>query len=66
MAPLVEGNAETISRPLFLRLRELRDELAAGTGHALPELSMGMTQDYPTAIEEGATQVRIGSALFEK
>lgn len=53
-------------RPLFRRLRELRDELNAqgvfteGKG----ELSMGMTHDFPVAIEEGATIVRIGTAIF--
>jgi PLP dependent protein len=66
MAPLAEGNAEAVSRPVFRRLRELRDELASSSGRALPELSMGMTQDYTVAIEEGATLVRVGSALFEK
>jgi pyridoxal phosphate enzyme (YggS family) len=55
-----------MARPLFRRLRELRDELkaqgvfAAGPG----ELSMGMTHDFPVAIEEGATLVRIGTAIF--
>lgn len=66
MAPAVEGDAEPVSRPVFRKLRELRDELASRCGHALPELSMGMTQDYTVAIEEGATIVRVGSALFAK
>jgi pyridoxal phosphate enzyme (YggS family) len=54
------------SRPFFRRLRELRDELAArgvfasGKG----ELSMGMTNDFEVAIEEGATMVRVGTAIF--
>lgn len=65
MAPAVEGDAEPVSRPVFKKLRELRDELSSRSGHALPELSMGMTQDYTVAIEEGATIVRVGSALFE-
>ena len=52
------------ARPYFRRLRELRGRLQA-TGHAqVQELSMGMTRDYPIAIEEGATMVRIGTALF--
>ncbi len=51
-------------RPFFRRLRELRDELSPQFGTPLPELSMGMSQDYEVAIEEGATQVRIGSAIF--
>lgn len=57
MAPH-EGDPE-LARPHFRRLRELRD--AAGLGG----LSMGMTADFEVAIEEGATHVRIGSALFE-
>jgi pyridoxal phosphate enzyme (YggS family) len=47
------------SRPYFRRLRALAEE------HGLPELSMGTSQDYRVAVEEGATYVRIGSALFE-
>jgi uncharacterized pyridoxal phosphate-containing UPF0001 family protein len=46
------------ARPYFRRLREL------GTRFALPELSMGMSGDFEVAIEEGATMVRIGTALF--
>ncbi|HRU06011.1 MAG TPA: YggS family pyridoxal phosphate-dependent enzyme [Candidatus Brocadiia bacterium] len=61
MAPL--GSDPEQSRPVFRGLRELRDNLRA-EGFLLPELSMGMTQDYPVAIEEGATMVRVGSALF--
>jgi pyridoxal phosphate enzyme (YggS family) len=50
------------ARPFFRRLRELRDE--HGGASALPDLSMGMTHDYPIAIEEGATIVRVGTAIF--
>jgi pyridoxal phosphate enzyme (YggS family) len=50
-------------RPFFRRLRSLRDALAA-EGFALPDLSMGMTNDFEVAIEEGATLVRIGTAIF--
>ena len=50
-------------RPFFRRLRLLRDQLAA-EGFSLAELSMGMTHDYEVAIEEGATLVRIGTAIF--
>lgn len=50
-------DAETV-RPVFRRLRELGDTLS------LPELSMGMSGDYEVAIEEGATMVRVGRALF--
>lgn len=52
------------ARPYFARLRELRDRLAAATGLGLSELSMGMTEDYEIAIEEGATIVRVGRAVF--
>ena len=64
MAPLVVSAEET--RPVFRALRALRDELrlAAPFG-AWDELSMGMTNDYAVAIEEGATLVRIGRAIFE-
>lgn len=51
-------------RPHFRKLRQLRDELATVYNCALPELSMGMSHDFVIAIEEGATLVRIGSALF--
>ena len=44
--------------------RQLREELQQTLGVALPELSMGMTDDYPVAIEEGATLVRVGRAIF--
>ncbi len=51
----------------FVRLRELRDRLAASCPPqiSLHELSMGMSGDFEVAIEEGATLVRVGSALFE-
>jgi PLP dependent protein len=52
------------ARPWFARLRELRDRLAAQSGLALSELSMGMTDDFEVAIEEGATIVRVGRAVF--
>lgn len=52
-------------RPYFRRLRLLRDSVAARhSGVALDELSMGMSHDFPVAIEEGATRVRIGTAIF--
>ncbi len=50
-------------RPYFRRLRMLRDKLE-GEGVRLAELSMGMTHDYEVAIQEGATLVRIGTAIF--
>lgn len=51
-------------RPYFRALRELRDSVSRTTGLALPVLSMGMSHDFEVAIEEGATEVRIGTALF--
>jgi pyridoxal phosphate enzyme (YggS family) len=51
-------------RPCFRRLRELRDELAGKLGIELSVLSMGMSHDFEVAIEEGATEVRVGTALF--
>jgi uncharacterized pyridoxal phosphate-containing UPF0001 family protein len=59
------GTTAETARPSFIRLRELRDRLRLKTGLALGELSMGMSGDFEAAIEEGATLVRIGSALFE-
>lgn len=54
------------SRPFFRRLRELRDELnqRGAFGDGTGELSMGMTHDFEVAVEEGATMVRIGTAIF--
>ncbi|HTL59729.1 MAG TPA: YggS family pyridoxal phosphate-dependent enzyme [Candidatus Limnocylindrales bacterium] len=51
-------------RPIFRRLRELKAECEQALGAPLPELSMGMTGDFEVGIEEGATIVRIGTALF--
>ena len=62
MAPIVRDAEET--RPVFSQLAALRDALATDLGVSLPELSMGMTDDYPVAVEEGATIVRIGRAIF--
>jgi PLP dependent protein len=56
MPPLAEDPER--SRPYFARLRELAEE------HGLPELSMGTSQDYRVAVEEGATLVRVGAVLF--
>jgi uncharacterized pyridoxal phosphate-containing UPF0001 family protein len=55
--PPLAGDPES-SRPYFRRLRELAEE------HGLPELSIGTSQDYRVAAEEGATYVRIGSVLW--
>lgn len=54
------------SRPWFQALRELRDELQERAGVPLPSLSMGMSDDFEVAIEEGATHVRVGSSIFGK
>lgn len=62
MAPLTKDPETT--RPYFAQLRELRDEAARDFGIPLSSLSMGMSHDFEIAIEEGATLVRIGSALF--
>jgi pyridoxal phosphate enzyme (YggS family) len=52
------------SRPWFRQLRELRDRLEDEAGCPLPELSMGMSHDFEIAIAEGATMVRVGTAIF--
>jgi uncharacterized pyridoxal phosphate-containing UPF0001 family protein len=52
------------SRPYFRELREIRDRLAGRLDVALPELSIGMSHDFEVAVEEGSTEVRIGTALF--
>src|SRR5437667_7786339 len=52
------------SRRYFVQLRELRDRLQTEFHVDLPQLSMGMTQDFPIAVEEGATLVRVGTAIF--
>lgn len=61
--PPFEENVERV-RPYFARLRELRDEVEKRLGQKLPVLSMGMSHDFEVAILEGATEVRIGTAIF--
>ncbi len=61
--PPLSPEAE-MSRRYFVALRELRDQLEADFNLRLPQLSMGMSADYPIAIEEGATLVRVGTAIF--
>lgn len=51
-------------RPYFRKLRELRDDLSRQLNRPLPILSMGMSHDFEIAIEEGATEIRVGTALF--
>lgn len=60
--PFAENPEE--ARPHFRRLHELRDALTKQLGRAVPVLSMGMSHDFEVAIEEGATEVRVGTALF--
>lgn len=61
MSALTDDSAE--QRRSFRLLRELRDA-GERSGHRLPELSMGMSGDYPIAVEEGATMIRLGTVLF--
>jgi pyridoxal phosphate enzyme (YggS family) len=61
MSALTDDVAE--QRRAFRRLRELRD-VGEHAGHRLFELSMGMSGDYPVAVEEGATMIRLGTVLF--
>ncbi|MFG0318070.1 MAG: YggS family pyridoxal phosphate-dependent enzyme [Planctomycetota bacterium JB042] len=63
MAPF--GDEPEASRRWFARLRELRDRFAPRFPGGLPHLSMGMTNDFEVAVEEGATLVRVGRALFD-
>jgi hypothetical protein len=64
LPPAVDNAAE--ARPWFRRLREVREKLASSgvSASMLTELSMGMSHDYETAVEEGATFVRVGTAIF--
>jgi hypothetical protein len=62
MAPIVNDMEHT--RPVFANLAALRRALIESFGVEMPDLSMGMTDDYPIAIEEGATMVRVGRAIF--
>lgn len=64
IAPYAEEPEE--ARPVFAGLRELRDEVEQTTGLHLPALSMGMSGDFDIAIEEGATEIRLGTILFGK
>ena len=61
--PPLAGESED-SRKFFVQLRELRHSLEKEFNIKLPQLSMGMTQDFPIAIQEGATLVRVGTAIF--
>jgi len=51
-------------RPYFAQIRQLRDTIQQNTGIAMPDLSMGMSHDFEVAIEEGATWIRVGTAIF--
>ena len=64
MAPIVSDPEQ--ARPVFVRLRQLAEQLAAAFPQAdWHHLSMGMTDDFEVAIEEGATMVRVGRAIFD-
>jgi uncharacterized pyridoxal phosphate-containing UPF0001 family protein len=52
------------SRKFFVQVRQLRDSLESEFNMKLPQLSMGMTQDFAIGIDEGATLVRVGTAIF--
>jgi pyridoxal phosphate enzyme (YggS family) len=62
MAPIAPDPETT--RPVFAKVRECRDRWETQFGISLPQLSMGMSGDFEVAIEEGATWIRIGTALF--
>ena len=64
MAPFVPADKVEETRPVFAGLRELRDAMEAEFGASFPRLSMGMTNDYRVAVEEGATWIRLGTVLF--
>jgi len=61
--PPFAGDPE-LARPYFRKLRELRDDVSRCVGRKMPVLSMGMSHDFEVAIEEGATEIRLGTALF--
>lgn len=62
MAPYT-GDPEE-SRPYFRRMRQLFQRVAGERGSAVRYLSLGMSSDYPVAVEEGANLVRVGTAIF--
>lgn len=64
MAPFVPHEKIEETRPVFAGLRELRDAMEVEFGATFPRLSMGMTNDYTVAVEEGATWIRLGTVLF--
>lgn len=61
--PPFDPDPET-ARPWFRRLRRLRDDIAEDLGTGIPGLSMGMSNDFEVAVEEGATIIRVGSTIF--
>jgi len=63
MTLAIHSNEPAEVRGCFRRLRELRDQ-AIAQGHDIPRLSMGMSGDFPLAVAEGATELRIGTAIF--
>ena len=63
MAP--QSDVMETTRPVFRVLREVRDDIVQRLDVPLPEMSMGMSDDYSVAVEEGATMVRLGRALLQ-
>ncbi len=61
--PPYSGDPET-ARPYFQRLCKLRDKTSSRLGQSLPVLSLGMSHDFEIAIQEGATEVRVGTGIF--
>jgi pyridoxal phosphate enzyme (YggS family) len=64
MAPFVPPDKTELTRPVFAGLRTLRGKMETQFNASFPRLSMGMTNDYAVAVEEGATWLRLGTALF--
>lgn len=64
MAPFFPHEKVEETRPFFRELRELRDAMEEEFSASFPRLSMGMSGDYPIAVEEGATWIRLGTVLF--
>ena len=62
IAPIVDSPDK--ARPFFVQVRQLRDRIAAENHVQLPTLSMGMSDDFEPAIQEGATLIRLGTAIF--
>ena len=62
--PIASSGLDDQGEYIFRQLAQIRDRLADRLGRPLPEISMGMSHDFEIAVEEGATEVRVGTALF--